>query len=173
MSEVPTTLGGECTIELMAGRHPNGEMVVEKLLVTTGEQENSYRLLKSPLFVGGIANGDVIQQLPSPRGAFNILQHGGNLCIRVFSKAEFNQPQPTAIEQQLTAKLEKLGGSLDLKTPKALVYSIHVSCGFNDIEKLLDEALAGVDDMAWYYGNVYDPDNGEPLNWWQAILSPE
>jgi len=27
--------------------------------------------------------------------------------------------------------------------------------------------------LAWLYGNVYDPDSGEPLDWWQPILAPE
>jgi hypothetical protein len=166
-------IGGECSIELIAGHHPNGEIVVEKLLVNPQPEADSYQLLKSPMFVRGIARADVIQQLEKPKGGFKILQHGGNLCVRVFSKQDFNVPALAALEQALTLALEKLGGDLDSKETNALVYSIHVSCGFNAIEKELNDALSSVDDVAWFYGNVYDPESGKPLNWWQSILSPE
>jgi hypothetical protein len=155
----------ECVIELIAGQHPNGDTVMEKLLVSQ-QADGSYQLLKSPLFVRGIARADIIQSMAEPKGAFKIQQHGGNLCIRVFAREGLS-----AIEQALTLELEKLGGDLDLKTDNALVYSIHVSCGFNAIEAILNKHLAGREDSAWYYGNVYDPQSGEPLNWWQPILS--
>ena len=166
-------IGGEPTIELIAGRHPNGELVVEKVLINPQSEENSYQLLKSPLFVRGIARADVIQSLDKPKGAFKIIKHGGNLCLRVFSKEDFNTTDLSSLEQGLTSEIEKLGGDLDIKEPKALVYSIHVSCGFNVIEKMLDDALSSYEDVAWFYGNVYDPETAEPLNWWQPILAPE
>ncbi|WP_339338968.1 DUF4265 domain-containing protein [uncultured Oceanicoccus sp.] len=166
-------IGSEPTIELIAGRHPNGELVVEKVLVNPQSEENSYQLLKSPVFVRGIARADVIQSLEKPKGAFKVLKHGGNLCLRVFSKDDFSTTALSALEQALTSEIEKLGGDLDIKEPKALVYSIHVSCGFNAVEKILDDALSSYDDVAWFYGNVYDPETGEPLNWWQPILAPE
>ena len=165
-------IGGEPTIELIAGQHPSGELVVEKVLINPQQQANSYQLLKSPLFVRGIARADIIQAMEKPKGAFKVLQHGGNLCLRVFSKEDFSNTALSALEQSLTSEIEKLGGDLDIKEPKALVYSIHVSCGFNAIEKMLDEALSCYEDVAWFYGNVYDPQTGEPLNWWQPILAP-
>lgn len=166
-------ISGEPTIELIAGRHPNGELVVEKVLINPQAEANSFQLLKSPLFVRGIARADVIQALPSPKGAFKVLQHGGNLCLRIFSKEDFSTPRLAALEQGLTSEIEKLGGDLDIKEARALVYSLHVSCGFNAVEKMLDEALSPFEDVAWFYGNVYDPESGEPLNWWQPILAPE
>jgi hypothetical protein len=55
-----------------------------------------------------------------------------------------------------------------------LVYSIHVSCGFNTIEELLNRVLGTDGESLWVYGNVYDPVDGQtPLNWWQALLKPE
>lgn len=166
-------IGGQTTLELLAGRHPNGEIIVERVLVTPQPEENSYLLLKSPVFVRGIACGDVIQKMDasdknSPKGAFKVLQHGGNLCVRIFSK-EAND----ALEQALTSEIEKLGGDLDIHEQRVLVYSVHVSCGFSTIEKILNEQLANNDQANWLYGNVYDPQDGEPLNWWQAILSPD
>ena len=161
-------ISGQATLELMAGRHPNGEMIVERVLVTPQPQANSYLLLKSPVFVRGIARGDVIQKMESPKGAFKVLQHGGNLSVRIFS-----QSANEAIEQTLTSALEKLGGDLDIREERVLVYSIHVSCGFSEIEKILNDLLGNNEQVNWLYGNVYDPNNGEPLNWWQPILSPE
>ena len=160
-------LGGEITIELVAGRHPNGELIVERLLVNPQQQPNSYQLLKSPVFVRGIARADIVQSMEKPRGAFKVLQHGGNLCVRVFAKAGLDE-----LEQLLTPKLEKLGGDLDVKDKSALIYSIHVSCGFEAIEKILNENVP-TGSAAWFYGNVYDPETGEPLDWWQSILAPE
>jgi hypothetical protein len=70
--------------------------------------------------------------------------------------------------------LEKMGGDLDLETARMLVYSIHVSCGFNTIEELLNRVLGTDGESLWVYGNVYDPVDGQtPLNWWQALLKPE
>ena len=166
-------IGGEHTIELVAGRHPNGELIIERMLVNPQQQTNSYQLLKSPVFVRGIARADVVQKMESPKGAFKVLQHGGNLCLRIFSKQPFDTPAMQALEHTLTTEIEKLGGDLDVSEARVLVYSIHVSCGFNTIEKLLNEQLKAYQDVAWYYGNVYDPESGEPLDWWQAILSPE
>jgi hypothetical protein len=159
---------GEPTIELVAGKHPNGELIVEKVLVAPQAAANSYQLLKSPVFVRGIARGDIIQQMPSPQGAFKLEQHSGNLCIRVFGK----QPL-SGLEPALSAEIEKLGGDIDVCEARVLVYSIHVSCGFNTIEELLNQQLSVARDAAWFYGNVYDPDSGEPLNWWLPILAPE
>jgi hypothetical protein len=129
--------------------------------------------LRSPVFVRGIARADVIQQLEKPAGAFKVLRHSGNLCLRIFSKESFETSRLAALEQALTSELEKLGGDLDVKETKVLVYSIHVSCGFSAIEKILSDQLSNYQDVAWFYGNVYDPESGEPLNWWQSILAPD
>lgn len=164
-------IGGEVTIELIAGSHPNGELIVERLLVSPQKQQHTFQLLKSPVFVRGIARGDIIQQQDNPRGAFKILQHSGNLCVRVFSKQDFNTPALLAVEQQLTTALEKLGGDLDVSEQRLRVYSIHVSCGFTAIEEILNQCLGARDDVVWFYGNVYDDATGEPLDWWQSILA--
>lgn len=166
-------IGGETTVSLIAGRHPNGELIIEKILATPKPQDNSFQLLKSPMFVRGVARADVIQPLENTQGAFKVLQHGGNLAVRVFSKQSFSTPALEKIESALSSEIEKLGGDLDIKEDKALVFSIHVSCGFNTVEKILQDAIGDSDDVAWYYGNVYDSETGKPLDWWQALLAPE
>ncbi|WP_439134786.1 DUF4265 domain-containing protein [Pseudomaricurvus sp.] len=152
-------------IELFAGIGADGKPVAERLQVIIHE-DNSCQLVKSPAFVKGIASGDLIK-LEKGDEAFTLLKRSGNLSIRVFCRDDSSQ-----LVDDLTPPLEKLGGELDIETPRMLVYSIHVSCGFQQIESILNGVAS--DDVAWMYGNVYDPNDGvTPLNWWQDILKPE
>lgn len=162
----------EVTIDLVAGRRPDGEWVFERLLVTRETEPNTFRLLKSPVFVRGLARGDVIRQMDKPRGAFQVVKHGGNLCVRVFSKRDFTEPALTPMRESLVSEMEKLGGDVDVSEQHVLVFSIHVGCGFSAIENLLDQQLQPHLEVNWIYGNVYDPETGEPLDWWQPILNP-
>jgi hypothetical protein len=153
-------------IELIAGSNADGEPVVERLQVQVNE-DHSCRLVRSPAFIKGIASGDTIK-VDNDKGEFTLMQRSGNLAIRVFCRGD-----SAAISDQLTPQLEKLGGELDMESPRLLVYSIHVSCGFEAIEKILNSVCDGANSV-WYYGNVYDPTDGQtPLNWWLDILRPE
>ncbi len=153
-------------IELFAGNDPQGQPIVERLPVRQNE-DNSFQLVKSPAFVRGLASGDTVQLIADTK-EFEIKQHSGNLCIRVYAKNDLER-----ISEELTPELEKLGGELDTETPRFLVYSIHVSCGFKAIENLLNK-FVGSNDAMWLYGNVYDPVDGvTPLNWWLDVLKPE
>ncbi len=153
-------------IEMFAGHDPSGKPIAEKLQVQMDENDVA-TLVKSPAFVKGIARGDQMK-LNRSSGQFELQQRSGNLCIRVFSKSAI-----APIEEAITSELVKLGGDLDLETPRMLVYSIHVSCGFTAIESILDRFVRPPE-SAWLYGNVYDPDDGQtPLNWWLDILKPE
>jgi len=158
-------------IELFAGTSPDGEPVVERLQVRVNE-DDSCQLVRSPAFVKGIASGDTIQlnrgKVDKDKQQFELLKRSGNLAVRVFCRGD-----STELSDRLTPQLEKLGGELDMETPRLLVYSIHVSCGFDKIEEILNGACDGANSV-WYYGNVYDPQDGQtPLNWWQDILKPE
>ncbi len=160
MSEYPQEI-----IKLFAGQSPDGQKVMESV-PAENLGEGRYRLLQSPAFARDLARGDKIALAADGRPVLE--QRSGNLCVRVISREGLDH-----LEQKLTSKLEKLGGALDINTSRILVYSIHVSCGFDDIEKILSEAMSG-SDATWLYGNVYDPADGEtPLNWWQDILKPE
>jgi hypothetical protein len=155
----------ETLLELYAGTHPvNNQPIFEKVLATPLDNSGDYRLLKSPLFVRGVAALDRINLNHDSRGRFIVIERGGSLSIRVF----FREPNE-ALEMQLTAEIEKLAGCLDIKTERALVYSIHFGVGFSSIEQLMGQWITG-DAATWVYGNVYDPDSGEPLNWWQDLL---
>ncbi|MBD2857643.1 DUF4265 domain-containing protein [Spongiibacter sp. KMU-158] len=161
------TLANETRLELYAGIHPaNGQPIFEQVLATplAEKSEHHYKLLKSPLFISGVAALDSIVLNPDARGRFSLNEHSGNLAIRVFMR-EANE----ALVQSLNAEMEKLGGNLDINSERALVFSIHFGVGFSVIEQLLDKhSKSG--EARWTYGNVYDPETGEPLNWWQELL---
>lgn len=155
------------TIEMFAGVRPDGQPMVEQLPVRPLDS-GRLQLVRSPAFVKGIASGDLIECDPET-GDVTLVQRSGNLSIRVFSREHIG-----AIGEQVTPALEQLGGELDLHNDRMLVYSIHVSCGFDAIEAIFHKALADREDSNWLYGNVYDPGDGEtPLNWWQTLLKPE
>ena len=141
--------------------------MVEQLRVKVNP-DNTVQLVTSPAFVQGLARGDTISKEDSSK-EFSLVKRAGNLCVRVFSRSNAQ-----AIADELTPDWEKLGGELDLETERFLVYSIHVSCGFNAVERLLEKTMAKYPESAWVYGNVYDPADGTtPLNWWQAFLAPD
>ncbi len=164
MTDTPP-LATETRLELFAGIHPaNRQPIFEQVLATPLEKENHYKLLKSPLFVSGLAALDSVELTPEARGRFTLVERGGNLAIRVFLR-EPNE----ALEQGLTGEIEKLGGSIDVNSERALVYTIHFGVGFASIEKLLNHWIQ-TGHAKWTYGNVYHPETGEPLNWWQDLL---
>ena len=154
-------------IELFAGIGANGQPMVEQLQVRELEDGN-LQLVQSPAFAKGLAAGDVVKMLPQTR-EFDLVQRSGNLSIRVFSKGDIS-----ALSDAITPELEKLGGELERETPRLLSYAIHVSCGFEAIEDILNRHVGQDGNSAWVYGNVYDPNDGTtPLNWWLDILKPE
>lgn len=154
-------------IELLAGYDPEGKPFVERLQVKVAD-DNSCQLVRSPAFIKGIASGDVIK-LDRETGQFDMVKRSGNLSIVVFCRGDTN-----ALSQQLTPELEKLDGELDIQTERMLVFSIHVSCGFKQIEAILNRHVGDKTHSVWQYGNVYDPADGTtPLNWWLDILKPQ
>ena len=151
-------------VEVFAGLRPDGEPVAEKMQVKVlGDGE--YELVRSPCFVKGLASGDAIK-FDEADNSFEITKHSGNLCIRVIARESLS-----LLAQDLTPLIEQLGGSLDFETPRMLVFSIHVSCGFKEIEAILNDNIDEDSGSIWFYSNVYDPLDGvTPLNWWLPIL---
>lgn len=172
-------------IPLIAGYNDNNEPVVEQvsvipvagpdqapvidaaaLLSKAGlEQPGEFRLIKSPAFVRGLAADDRIRYPVDNATTYDLLEHSGNLSVRVFSKHNTEE-----LDQALTPEVELIDGRIDISSPGLLVYTIHVSIGFQRIEAVLNKTLARFPDTIWFYGNVYDPEDGvTPLNWWQDI----
>ncbi|WP_341936927.1 DUF4265 domain-containing protein [Marinimicrobium sp. C2-29] len=155
------------TIELFAGTRPDGQPIVEQLPAIELDA-GQLQLVRSPAFAQGIAGGDVVKLLPATQ-ELELVKRSGNVSLRVFTKGDM-----ASLADKLVPPLEKLGGELDLNNDRMLVFTIHVSCGFEAIEKILEDAIGKDELSAWRYGNVYDPADGTtPLNWWQPILQPE
>lgn len=157
-------------LPFLAGINQEGEPVFESIeveLLDASTQE--LRLLKSPLLARNLAAGDRVRLINAARAEYELLQRSGNLCVRVFCAYQIDK-----LAEQLTPMLEKLDGVLDRQTDRALVYSIHYSIGFQTIEKLLNEVCEAYPDTVWYYGNVYDPEDGStPLQWWLEFDNQE
>jgi len=121
------------------------------------------RLLHSPVFVRNLASGDHVRVVNPATAEYELERRSGNLCVRVMRKEGVDR-----IAEDLIPALEKLGGQLDVRSDRALIFSIHVSIGFPAIEELLNGHCGRHQGAAWYYGNVYDPTDGiTPLLWWQ------
>lgn len=152
------------TVELFAGIDAQGKPFVEKVPMQV-LSDGTMQLVRSPAFIKGIASGDVIR-CNNDQSEFEIIKRSGNLSIRVYSRGDIK-----ALAQKLNGPMAKLGGELDIESPRMLVYTIHVSCGFNEIEALFTQAIGEDNSSTWLYGNVYDPSDGTtPLNWWQTLL---
>ena len=153
-------------IQLVAGTDSQGSPVLEKLEVKLTDV-GAFELLRSPLFVRDLAAGDIFSCAPDNPADYQVIKRSGNLAIRIFRKTDIEP-----LEMFLTPEVEKLGGSLDCKTERALAYSLHVNIGFADIERLFDSAMAKFQDSVWYYGNIYDRQDGvTPLHWWDEFLN--
>ena len=154
-------------LELPAGYDNDGQTVLEKVEVYVLEQADHYELKKTPLLVRGLAKGDIISISQQKADKYDVVRHSGNLAIRVFRKTDIE-----LLENSLTPQVEMHDGTLDIKTDRALSYSLHVNLGFSAIETLFDNAMAAYPDSVWYYGNVYDPVDGvTPLNWWDSFIN--
>ena len=153
-------------LPFIAGFSADDQPVFESLEVeiVDAEQEE-VRLLRSPLLTRNLAAGDKLKVLNPGSAQYELLERSGNLSVRVLRRDDID-----SLEQHLTPKIEKLGGTLDHSNPRALVYSIHVSIGFKPVEDLLNDACARFAESMWNYGNVYDPEDGEtPMEWWLEL----
>ena len=150
-------------LPFLAGIKSNGEPVFESLNVEfITDTPQHFRLMESPLLTRNLASGDVMRLVNPDRAEYELLTRSGNVCIRLFGNEELIH-----IEQRLTPEFEIIGGCLDLQSTRGLVYTIHVSIGFKAIESLLNEACKDYPEVVWYYGNIYDAEDGTtPLEWW-------
>lgn len=149
-------------VEALAGHTQNGEPVIEQLQ-TLQKDESTYRLIRPSAFCQGIAKDDLFTMV-NEKGAFKVEKRSGNLSIRIISKSNID-----LLNEQLSAPFEKLGGEITRMSDRMLCASIHVSVGFSEIEDCLAKTLD--DNSAWAYNNVFNPETGEPLNWWLDILN--
>ena len=154
-------------LQVLAGVDADDKAVMEHVEAYALEKDDYYELIKSPLFVRNLAQGDIFHLHNDDSGRVDVIQRSGKLCIRVYRKENIAE-----LELRLTPEVEKLDGSLDIQADRALVYSLHVNNGFGAIETLFDGIMSEFTDSVWYYGNIYDPADGiTPLNWWDEFLN--
>lgn len=152
-------------IPLVAGYDDNNEPVLEQVEVRDAGAAGECILEKSPAFVRNLAAGDRIRYPADTGAGYELLQRSGNLCIRVLRKHNIDEVAAT-----LTPAIELRDGTLHRHSTGLLVYTVHVSIGFQSIESLLDSTIGQWPGTIWYYGNVYDPQDGvTPLNWWNEL----
>src|SRR5690606_32238953 len=113
-------------LPLIAGYTPEGEAMVEQVpAVLVEDSSDQYRVQKSPVFVRGLQADDKIRYPVDDQAGWELLEHRGNLCSRVFTKHNTDD-----VDAILTPDMELIDGTPDVNSPRALVYSIHVSIGF-------------------------------------------
>jgi hypothetical protein len=125
---------------------------------------SGHRLLHSPAYVDGIARGDLIRLDPdSPRG-YALLERGGYLALVLALASDEAKP---GARLALDPAVNALQGACDGGPARVLVYSIHASASFPAVEQLFDAFCSANPGASWWFGNVYDPITGAPLNWWK------
>ncbi len=151
-------------MHLLAGQKPDGELIYEDVKAIN-KGDGCYELLASPVFCRGAAKGDLIRTLVA--GRFEVEQHGGNLCVRVFAKDGLD-----ILATRLMQAGKTIDAEIDVQTDRFLVVNVPVKSGFDAIEKVFNQLIDGREDALWLYANVYDPMDGEtPLNWWHDYLA--
>lgn len=122
---------------------------------------NRFRLLRSPGLVLGVAADDVFELLP--QGRLKVLERGSNICVQVYVPPSHIDE----IEERLLSITRDVGARLDGKSSKQLVLTIRWRNNFELIEELLSRIVGEYSGVKWFYGNVYDPEDGTtPLGWW-------
>lgn len=133
------------------------------------EGEGRYKVLASPGFAPGVAAGDVIEMIPDQRGRFTVVTRSGNLCVQVFFLNEDMEDRKRVLDRT-TALVRSIGGWLDggkdAKTSHLIVYTIPVSVGLSEVERVMAEISIEPTFASWMFGNVYADDGVTPLNWW-------
>ncbi len=126
-----------------------------------------YRLVCTPGWLQGLAAGDIIRLDSREPLGYSLVSRGGNIGVQCFFKnCDIGQVKKWALEQ-----IEPLGGVMDgeyeTEDFALLVFTFHVSIGFQDIEGIFRKLETMFLPSEWFYANVYDPDDGfTPLNWW-------
>ena len=144
------------TVDMVAGTKSSGEPVFEEVLVDR-LHGGVYRVVATPGLVLGIAADDVVRVTPEAR--YEIVKRGRNLAVHVYGDHD--------LVDEVTMDVWELGGSLDGRADNLTVYTMPVSAGLPQVERVFNDLVARHPDVEWYFGNVYDTKDGvTPLNWW-------
>ena len=121
---------------------------------------NVYRILYSPGFVEDVAAGDVIRVTNEEAGAFEVIEYGGNVSVKISDTSPIIERLP-----EIDGFLSKVNARRDGNLEYVAVWTIPVESGFEAIEVAVAKACELLEEPAWWYGNVYDSQNN-PINWW-------
>lgn len=124
---------------------------------------SSFRLLRSPGFLGGFAAEDECEY-DNKTGKLTLLKRGGNVNVQYFREGPISE-----VEEFAHRRLGELGGRVDGSyRDRLLIITVPVAVGFPRIEAILKEMEATFPGSGWSFANVYDPRDGlTPLNWWK------
>ena len=129
-----------------------------------------WELLHSPLYAMAVAAGDVVRITNEELGKFEIVRRGGNVCVQFYlAEAQADSEKATnEAKQTIESLIAPLGGRVDAVTAGLVSSTIGVGVGFRAIEAVFQKVTALHAGAQWQYCNVYDPNSGEPLNWWDS-----
>ena len=148
------------TKNLLVEIAPSGRPVYEEVLAEVLD-DGSCLLKKSPGLLQGLAAGDLF--VVDDDGRYTVTRRSRNVCIQVFRESRIDM-----CEDELLRGMESIGGWLDGKTSRLLVFTVPVSSGFAAMEEVIDSVRRRFPNVEWMYGNVYSPADGTPLNWWMG-----
>jgi hypothetical protein len=141
-----------------------GKRVSAEAVEVEAADAGQYRLLHSPAFIDGIARNDIITvDSELPRG-FQLLKRGGYLAIVLVLPSVGIKSNA---ERTLLPRMVRVRGVCEGGPGRALVFSIPVASGFAPVEDIFKQFCGSEAGATWWFGNVYDPVSGSPLNWWQ------
>jgi hypothetical protein len=124
-------------------------------------KDGRFRLLHSPGYVQGIAAGDVFR-IMAEDGEFIVEERAGVICVQLHSQVDLGP------EDELVAAINEIGGVLDGRVQRGLVFSVPLEAGFQAIENIMNAYLDANPYRGWQYGNIYLDEEGLlPLDWWQ------
>ena len=152
-------------VHLLAGRRTHGDPVLEAVPAVPAGEPSTFRLTATPGLVIGAAAEDIVRV--EEDGSFNVVRRGGNLAVQVYARELAHQ-----VYAPLEAEVRRLGGYLDGGSDhrdgaSVRVFTVPVAAGFPAVEAAFNSFVKHHPDAEWYFGNVYDPDDGTtPLNWW-------
>jgi Domain of unknown function (DUF4265) len=147
------------TASFLVGHNSVGKPVFEEVLVdrVTGGR---LRIVASPGVALGAAAGDEVTM--NSDGTFRVEKRGMNVAIQVYGRAEF--------ADEVLPELRTLGGSFDGRAtvgPNTVtVFTVPYRATFVVIEGIFNGLQIRYPEMQWFFANVYDPIDNEPLGWW-------
>lgn len=146
------------TINLPAAKNKFGKTVYEEVLVDDiGDYH--YKIIATPGLVLGIAAGDEIL-FHENKPEFTVVKRGGNIAIQLHGD--------NCIVDKYLDELSLLTHHIDGRAEDITVLTVSIKFGFIKIQEILNLFCTKHPEISWYYGNIYDPDDGvTPLYWWE------